>query len=85
MDSRVRPGGPPLLCAKPRGERMGHPAMFLSVGKVNLMQHKTVSEVCRNFLLPTHEYFWNVFSLSAAATRHEHNPNGCPVTLTFNG
>ncbi|CAM9798155.1 unnamed protein product [Discosporangium mesarthrocarpum] len=36
--------GPPLLCAKPRGEREGHPAMFLSVGDVNIVQLKKALE-----------------------------------------
>ena len=39
MECRVDPrGATPLLCAKPRGERAGHPAMFLSLGNVNIMQ-----------------------------------------------
>eukprot|EP00903_Cladosiphon_okamuranus_P008763 g8395.t1 len=35
VDSR---GDTPLLCAKPRKEKVGHPAMFLSLGNVNIMQ-----------------------------------------------
>ncbi|CAM9267077.1 unnamed protein product [Scytosiphon promiscuus] len=38
-ECRVDPrGDTPLLYAKPRGERVGHPAMFLSVGNVNIVQ-----------------------------------------------
>ena len=39
VDSR---GDTPLLCAKPRGEKAGHPAMFLSLGNVNIMQLQQV-------------------------------------------
>lgn len=43
VEARVDPrGGAPLLCAKPRGERVGHPAMFLSVGNVNIVQLQKV-------------------------------------------
>lgn len=40
VDSR---GDTPLLCAKPRGEKVGHPAMFLSLGNVNIMQLQKVT------------------------------------------
>lgn len=44
MECRVDPRGDvPLLCAKPRVEEVGHPAMFLSAGKVNIMQLKEVN------------------------------------------
>lgn len=39
VDSR---GETPLLCAKPRGDKVGHPAMFLSLGNVNIMQLQKV-------------------------------------------
>lgn len=45
MECRVDPrGDTPLLCAKPRGDRVGHPAMFLSVGNVNIMQLQKARE-----------------------------------------
>ena len=40
MDSQ---GDTPLLCAKPRGEKVGHPAMFLSLGNVNIIPLQKVS------------------------------------------
>ncbi|CAM9369385.1 unnamed protein product [Choristocarpus tenellus] len=42
VDRRGR--GPPLLCAKPRADREGHPAMFLSVGDVNIVRLKEALE-----------------------------------------
>lgn len=46
VDPRGRSGGTPLLCAKPRGERTGHPAMFLSVGNVSVMHFQQVILWC---------------------------------------
>lgn len=47
MECRVDPrGDAPLLYAKPRGEKVGHPAMFLSLGNVNIMQLQKVGDEC---------------------------------------
>ncbi|CAM9970070.1 unnamed protein product [Ectocarpus fasciculatus] len=47
VECRVDPRGDvPLLCAKPRAERVGHPAMFLSAGKVNIITQ--IQEALKN-------------------------------------
>ncbi|CAM9661128.1 unnamed protein product [Hapterophycus canaliculatus] len=54
MECRVDPrGDTPLLYAKPRGEKVGHPAMFLSVGNVNIVQLQKTSGVGVKFLAGT--------------------------------